>query len=125
MQKENDGYELNSPYDLDTMYRVMEVNKYKKRNTYIFYRNDTVLASNSLLFIAEKRNDLSYHTNKVKSYSDEITPVFSEWIERKILQDGKIKELEVDTTVGYYQWWLNYYPDVDRDVLNVGINKVK
>src|SRR5687768_13593336 len=114
------GYVFSDPYDNQGRIRISSIDQTLGRSVYIYYNKDTVTELKVHLRIKTNRNKLSHHFDLFFPFIRVIDPAGESWIKEKLSQHDPKQQLELRKTINGKYYILNYYPDYESDLLNIG-----
>jgi hypothetical protein len=117
----NQGYVFSNPYNDQGRMRISSIDQTAGRSVYIYYRKDTVTEVKLSIRIKTDRDKLSHHYEVFLPFIRVIDPEGESWIKQELSEHNVKQRLETKRTIHRKYYILNYYPDFESDLLNIGI----
>ena len=118
---EKQGYAFSDPYDDQGRMRISSVDQTLGRSVYIYFNKDTVTELKLHVRIKTNRDTISKHFDLFFPFIRVIDPEGESWIRQTLSQHDVKQQLKTKKTINRKYYILNYYPDYENDLLNIGI----
>jgi hypothetical protein len=123
MQMESKGFAFDDHFDLDTMERISAIQL--PDITQLFFKEDTVMWASFTHNITVSRNHLEEHTKKLNAFLSNFDEVAHKFIIDTLLNHDPKKDLDIERMFNTRFYTLEYYPNLDQDIIMVNIYNKK
>lgn len=122
IQLEKGGYSFESPYAVnDTTNRLTGTDMFEKIHITLFYKNDTVNNVQILQRFSTNREEFEQHIQPFETCLSVIDTASFTWLKNILLHHQTAKDFTVQSLINNRQYELNYFANVDKDVLSINI----